>query len=232
MGGIGSTRWRDHTRSATIEEGHLRLRIAQLRGLLARPNGGERTLDWPTMSLTATVTHRPDLIQDTGWLSAELTLSGSWILLRGEPGQLAGTRWWFSCLRCGEKRESLFTEPILLGEMWDSAAHNREPAREWKCRDCSGLVYQIGQLGALQRADHRIRKIVRQARRKRTTVGRRDAASTACPRGMHAAVYRSLCTEYAKATEAYEKMWLRSAIADGKALRCRRAISEHVWRFG
>jgi hypothetical protein len=220
MGGMGSTRWGGHDRSAAIGFGHTQLRITQIRSLLANPEGGEDTIEWLNMTLTAVVTHRPDLVHEYGWACAELVLPGSWILLLGEPGGLAGTRWRFSCPRCSGKRESLFTDPVLIGEVWNLVAHGEEPVREWKCRDCAGLTYQARQLGPMARADLKFRKIVRK-------MGgdflewEVEMPPPPRPRGMRWTVYRSLRDEYIRAVEAYEETWSRSFRKDGSKLQAR-----------
>lgn len=220
MGGEGSTRWGAHDRRAAIGFGHSQLRITQLRHLLADPGGGEETLEWLNMTLTAVVTHRPDLVHEYGWACAELVLPGSWILLLGEPGGLAGTRWRFSCPRCSEKRESLFTDPVRIDEVWNLVAHGTEPEREWKCRDCAGLSYQARQVGPIPRAELRFRKIVAKMGGD-FLAWEVEMPPPPRPPGMRWTVYRSLRTKYIEAVEAYEETWSRSFRKDCARLKAR-----------
>ena len=229
MGGEGSTRWGNHDRAATIGYAHPQLRVAQIRRLLADPKGGQESLEWLNLSLTAVVTHRPDLVHEYGWACAEVCLPGSWILVLGEPGALSGTRWRFACPSCSKKREYLFTDPVLLGEIWNLAAHGQEPEREWKCRDCAGLTYRVGQLGPVGRADLRFRKIVRKLDGD-FLLWEVEMPPPPRPRGMRATVYRSLTDEYIRAAEAYEDAWLRGFRKDTAKLLRKPKISSDLYK--
>lgn len=219
MGGMGSTRWSGHESRQLVEQ-TLQLKVSQLKSALARlaiDHHVSVILSWPGFDLESELYRRSDS-------ECELDLTGQLLFLVSDPAPIAGARWRFSCIGCGQKRDALFTRTPTLGDVWRAACASAgfgsaddRPVMEWKCRQCAGLGYEIENLDGLQRGLRRARSMWR----KMGGVDLEwhvDAPPPRRPAGMHRVKYNALRSEYIRAVEEYDGLWSKLFSKDAALL--------------
>jgi hypothetical protein len=180
MGGIGSTRWREHARRATVDEAPVRLRAQWFAATL----GGDRRAAHGTIKFSSPLNVEFELdedVNDRRLLEIRLVarsktgrplLSRYRVAMHAVQQPLGGRRWWFFCPQCRTRRQTLYADQETF---------------RWNCRQCAGLAYTSQHLAPWKRVALRAEKLARKAK---VRWDPDDIFLPSRPRGMHRRTFK------------------------------------------